>query len=108
MLPVVAVGFAMLNAAMEEFAFRGIIMQALDSAIGVGSASIIIQAASFGLFHYMAGFPHGSWGLVMATGYGFMLGMLRRRSRGIAACWIAHVLADIVIFGILTTIIVVE
>jgi len=108
MLPLVAVGFAMLNAAIEEFAFRGIIMQALDSAIGVGMASIIIQAVSFGLFHYTAGFPNGSWGLMMVIVYGCMLGMLRHRSRGMAACWVAHVLADIVIFGILTIIVVAE
>lgn len=106
MLPLVAIGFAMLNAAMEEVAFRGVIMQALDSAIGVGMASIIIQAVSFGLFHYTAGFPNGGWGLAMVIVYGFMLGMLRRRSQGLLACWLAHVVADVVIFGILAIIVV--
>jgi membrane protease YdiL (CAAX protease family) len=105
-LPFVAVGFAMLNAAMEEFAFRGIVMQALDSAIGVGNLSILLQAISFGLLHYVAGFPNGALGLAMVCLYGFMLGMLRRRSRGILAPWLAHVLADVVIFGILATIVV--
>jgi membrane protease YdiL (CAAX protease family) len=105
-LPFVAVGFAMLNAAMEEFAFRGIVMQALDSALGVSSLSVFLQAISFGLFHYVAGFPNGAPGLMMVCLYGFMLGMLRRRSQGILAPWIAHVLADVVIFGILATIVV--
>lgn len=105
-LPFVAVGFAMLNAAMEEFVFRGIVMQSLDSAVGVGYASITIQAISFGLFHYVAGFPNGALGLVMVCVFGFMLGILRRRSEGLLAVWMAHVLADIVIFGILATILV--
>ncbi len=105
-LPFVAVGFAMLNAAMEEFVFRGIVMQSLDSAVGVGYAAITIQAVSFGLFHYVAGFPNGVLGLVMVCVFGFLLGMLRRRSEGLLAAWMAHVLADIVIFGILATILV--
>ena len=105
-LPFVAVGFAMLNAAMEEFVFRGIVMQSLDSAVGAGYASITIQAISFGLFHYVAGFPNGALGLVMVCVFGFMLGMLRRRSEGLLAAWMAHVLADVVIFSILATIIV--
>lgn len=108
MLPLAAIGFAMLNAAMEEFAFRGIIMQSLDSALGAGNLSVLIQATSFGLFHYAAGFPNGGWGLAMVTIYGFMLGMLRRRSQGLLACWTAHVLADVVIFGILAIIVVAE
>lgn len=105
-LPFVAVGFALLNAAMEEFVFRGIVMQSLDSAVGVGYASITIQAILFGLFHYVAGFPNGGSGLVMACVFGFMLGVLRRRSEGLLAAWMAHVLADIVIFAILAIILV--
>ena len=105
-LPFVAVGFAMLNAAMEEFVFRGIVMQSLDSAVGAGYTAITIQAISFGLFHYVAGFPNGALGLVMVCVFGFMLGMLRRRSEGMLAAWMAHVLADIVIFTILATILV--
>ena len=108
MLPVAAIGFPMLNAAMEEFAFRGIIMQSLDSALGAGNLSVLTQATLFGLFHYAAGFPNGGWGLVMVTIYGFMLGMLRRRSQGLLACWTAHVLADIVIFGILAVFVIAE
>ncbi len=107
MLPFVAVGFAMLNAAMEEVVFRGIVMQSLDSAFGVGYASITIQAILFGLFHYVAGFPNGALGLVMVCMFGFLLGILRRRSEGLLAAWMAHVLADIVIFSILATILVV-
>ena len=104
LLPLACLGFAMLNAAMEEIVFRGIIMQALDSALGAGNLTVVIQAGSFASFHYLAGFPNGVWGFAMVFVYGFMLGMLRRRAQGILAPWIAHVLADITIFAILATV----
>lgn len=103
LLPLACLGFAMLNAAMEEIIFRGLVMQALDSALGAGNLTVVIQAGLFASFHYVAGFPNGVWGFVMVFVYGFMLGVLRRRSRGILASWIAHVLADITIFAILAT-----
>jgi membrane protease YdiL (CAAX protease family) len=101
LLPLACLGFAMLNAAMEEIVFRGIIMQALDSALGAGNLTVVIQAGLFAAFHYVAGFPNGTWGFVMVFVYGLMLGVLRRRSQGILASWIAHVLADVTIFAIL-------
>jgi hypothetical protein len=103
LLPPACLGFAMVNAAMEEIVFRGIMMQALDSALGAGHLTVVIQAGVFASFHYLAGFPNGVWGFAMVFVYGFMLGMLRRRSQGIFASWIAHVLADITIFAILAT-----
>ena len=104
LLPLACLGFAILNAAMEEIVFRGIIMQALDSALGAGNLTVVIQVGSFASFHYLAGFPNGVWGFAMVLIYGFMLGVLRRRSQGILAPWIAHVLADIAIFAILATV----
>lgn len=104
LLPLACLGFAMLNAAMEEVVFRGIMMQALDSALGKGNLTIVIQAGSFASFHYLAGFPNGVWGFAMVFVYGFMLGVLRRRSQGILAPWLAHVLADMAIFVILATV----
>ena len=104
LLPLACLGFAMVNAAMEEIVFRGIMMQALDSALGSGNLTVVIQAGSFASFHYLAGFPNGGWGFAMVFVYGFMLGVLRRRAQGILAPWIAHVLADIAIFAILATV----
>ncbi len=103
-LPVLGIGFAFINAAMEEVIFRGIMMEALDSAIGIGYTSVVIQAFAFGAFHCQAGFPNGSWGFVMTLVYGFMLGMIRRQSQGMMAPWVTHVGADITIFVILVTI----
>ncbi len=99
-LPVAALGFAGLNAAMEEAVFRGILLQALESALCGGVTPLVIQAVAFGLLHYVAGFPNGGWGLVLASGYGLLLGTLRRRSAGMLAPWIAHVGADVTIFAI--------
>jgi CAAX protease family protein len=101
MIPFVGLGFALGNAAVEEAIYRGVIMQAMDSAFGPGAVSIVIQGWLFGAMHYLRGFPNGIWGLVMAAAYGLMLGWLRRRSQGMLAPWLAHVCADMVIFAIL-------
>ncbi len=102
LFPFAGIGFSIGNAAMEEFIFRGVVMQATDSAFGPGSASVVVQAWLFGVMHFVTGFPNGAWGLVMALIYGIMLGAIRRRSHGLFAPWIAHVCADMAIFAILT------
>jgi membrane protease YdiL (CAAX protease family) len=90
--------FCMFNAALEEITWRGVMMEALDSALGSGICSIIIQAASFGAAHFLNGFPNGYIGSAMAFAYGIMLGFIRRKSKGLLACWIAHSAADFSIF----------
>lgn len=92
--------FALLNAAMEESVFRGVIMQALDDMLGEKAWSVVLQALVFGLFH-IEGIPGGWTGICMATFYGLLLGLVRRRSRGILAPYITHVFADAVIFVML-------
>lgn len=96
--PLAAIGFAFLNAAMEEVIFRGIMLEALDSALGETSWSLGMQAVSFAALHYLSGFPNGGLGVLMVFVYGLMLGMVRRRAEGLLAPWIAHVAADITIF----------
>jgi membrane protease YdiL (CAAX protease family) len=93
-------GFALFNAAMEEAAFRGIILEALDSALGPGPTALTIQAALFASAHFVEGFPNGFWGLSMTFVYGLMLGALRRHTKGLLAPWIAHLFADFTIFAI--------
>ena len=99
--PLAGLGFAMGNAALEEAIFRGVIMDALDSAFGPGRISILLQAVPFAILHFHGGFPSGWWGLAMVVIYGLMLGVIRRRSQGMLAPWLAHVGADTVIFAIL-------
>lgn len=101
LFPIAGLGFSAVNAAVEEFVFRGVAMQALDSAFGPGIMSIVLQAWPFGAMHYREGFPNGAWGLAMTFVYGIMLGALRRRAQGMFAPWIAHVCADMMIFAIL-------
>lgn len=93
-------GFAIVNAIMEEVIWRGVMMEGLDAAIGPGSATILVQAVSFGIAH-TAGFPRGIVGVFMAGIYGAMLGIVRRQSLGMKAPIIAHVFADATIFAIL-------
>jgi membrane protease YdiL (CAAX protease family) len=96
----VGLGFALVNAAIEESVYRGILMQGLDAALGLSNIPVILQAISFGLLH-LNGIPCGWCGIVMATVYGLMLGLLKRRAQGMLAPFVAHVFADVVIFTML-------
>ena len=101
LLPLIGVAFALANAAVEEAIFRGIFLQALDSSIGPGAISLILQAVLFGWMHHSeVGVPSGLLGIAMATVYGLLLGFLRYRARGMLAVWLAHVGADIAVFAI--------
>lgn len=104
LLPLAGVAFALVNSAVEEAIFRGIFLQALDSAVGVGIISLVIQAVIFGWLHYSeVGFPKGLAGVIMASVYGFFLGYLRYRSRGMLAPWLAHAGTDITVFTIVAS-----
>ena len=102
--PLAGVGFSIGNAALEEFIFRGVIMQVLDSAFGPAIMSVVLQAWLFGSVHYRQGFPNGAWGIAMTFVYGIMLGAIRRRSQGMLAPVITHLFADAVIFAILASV----
>lgn len=91
--------FSMLNAVVEELAYRGVLMDALDKTIGVGVLSLFGQAAAFGVLH-IHGFPRGRTGVALAFIFGVLMGLVRRRSGGFIAPWAAHVAADIVIVTI--------
>ena len=104
LLPLAGVAFALLNSAVEEAIFRGIFLQALDSAVGAGTISLVIQAVFFGWLHYSEiGFPKGLAGVAMASVYGLLLGYLRYRSQGMLAPWLAHAGTDIAIFTIVAS-----
>jgi membrane protease YdiL (CAAX protease family) len=100
--PFAGLGFAILNAAMEEIAYRGIFMEAIDSAVGAGYGSVCLQAVPFAALHYLAGFPKGVSGLAMTFAYGVMLGAIRRMSKGMLAPFLTHLAADMTIFSIVS------
>lgn len=94
-LPLIAVPFAALNAWAEELLFRGIIQGALHSVMAPMPA-IALQGVAFGAIH-LHGFPSGTAGVVLASGYGVALGVIRWRTGGLLAPWLAHVIADLAI-----------
>jgi uncharacterized protein len=97
MLPLGILLFAMLNAAFEEVIWRGVLMYAVESAVGPGIAAWLLQGIGFGIWHYQ-GFPRGWVGVALATIFALMMGALRIRSKGMLAPFIAHVFADVTIF----------
>lgn len=97
MMVLAGVGFAITNAAIEESIYRGIVMNALEAVLGRGTLSLVIQSVSFGMAH-VYGIPSGWIGVAMASGYGFMLGLVQRHSNGLLGPFSAHVAADLVVF----------
>lgn len=91
-----ALGFALLNATMEEMIWRGGIQSWLVEHTTIAVA-ILLHGISFGALHW-AGFPSGWTGVALATIYGVMLGWLRHATGGLAAPIVAHILADLTIF----------
>ena len=95
------VAFAAFNAALEEIIWRGVMMEALDSAFGAGYCSVIIQAASFGVAHYRAGFPNKLSGAMLTFLGGLILGLIRRKSRGLFGSWLVHFIGDMTAFSLI-------
>lgn len=92
--------FAVVNAIGEEFIWRGLGTRALEGQRLSPTLVVLIQAISFGFVH-IHGFPRGWVGVGLATIYGGMMGILRQTSGGLMVPWIAHIIADLVIFGVL-------
>jgi membrane protease YdiL (CAAX protease family) len=93
-------GFALSNALVEELIFRGILWDGLRSLLTSTAAVIIIQSALFGILHWK-GFPSGVVGVSLVFIWGILLGIIRQRTRGLLAPILAHIGADLTIFGIL-------
>ena len=99
LLVVAGVGFSLVNAAVEEAIFRGVLQTALERVSGP-MVAIVVQAVAFGVLH-VVGVPTGIVGAVMAGGWGILLGLMRWRTGGLLAPYVAHVAADVTIFWIL-------
>lgn len=90
--------FALVNAALEEWVWRGLLQPALKAELGLIWA-IALQAASFGLAH-AHGFPRGAVGVALAGSWAVVLGVLRHVAGGLLAPILAHIVADATIAGI--------
>lgn len=88
--------FVTVNAAVEEILFRGVILSHLRPLTGLWPA-LGLQAIGFGLLN-LHGYPYGVVGVLLTTAFGLLLGLLRLKAGGLLACWIAHTVADAVIF----------
>jgi len=99
--------FGFINALVEEFEYRGVIMYALlpyeEAHDSMAFAQIaqphiagvcVIQGVLFGLDHFTGGFPRGWWGLLMVSAWGLALGVLRCHSGGLFLPYMVHVIAD--------------
>jgi membrane protease YdiL (CAAX protease family) len=91
--------FTLANATLEELVWRGVLQRGMESTLGPALA-IVVQAASFGLAH-AHGVPRGVAGVLLSGSWAVMLGWLRRRSGGLLAPIVAHVVADATIVALL-------
>jgi len=90
--------FAVLNGLLEEIIFRGILLDALRAEVGLPVA-LLVQSVGFGVGH-AHGYPPGAIGIILASIYGMVLGLLRLYARGMVAPIVAHIAADATIFAI--------
>lgn len=101
-LPLLLVGgvlFAFFNAAVEEFAYRGVLMHHLGAGLAAPRLALVLQAMAFGTFH-IHGFPRGALGIALAAIAGLVYGLIRLQAKGMFAPWLAHALTDVVIVAI--------
>ncbi len=87
--------FSLANSVVEEAVFRGVFQTELTGLLPA-AAAIGVQAVGFGLLH-LTGFPSGWLGVLLATVYGLLLGLIRHRAGGMLAPYLTHVLADLTI-----------
>jgi membrane protease YdiL (CAAX protease family) len=91
--------FSVVNAAIEEMIFRGILWELAWEEWNQATA-LGVTAVLFGVGH-LEGYPPGPIGAVMAGLYGVTLGTLRWWTGGLGLASVCHVGADATIFCIL-------
>ncbi|MDF2047076.1 CPBP family glutamic-type intramembrane protease [Microbacterium sp. Kw_RZR3] len=94
-----AVGFTVLNGAIEDSIFFGLLLTPMLRYFPPRSA-VALTALAFGLAH-LHGVPNGIVGVLLAGTWALMLGYLRTRTGGMLATYLAHVVADATIVAML-------
>lgn len=94
-----AFGFAIVNGAIEDSIFFGILLTAMLRYFPATWA-VGLTAIAFGLAHFQ-GVPSGFVGVFLAGSWALMLGYLRLRTGGMLATYLAHVVADATIVAVL-------
>ena len=91
--------FSVVNAAIEELIFRGILWELVSDEWNNGVA-LCVTSLLFGLGH-LHGYPPGLFGAILAAFYAITLGLLRWWTGGLGLGTACHVGADATIFYIL-------
>ena len=94
-----AVLAAVMNAALEEAVYRGVLQDSLERVLRPGVTALTLQAAAFAAVHSLVGVPWGLAGPGLFA-YGIVMGILRRRSGGLAIPTLAHAITDLAIVGV--------
>jgi len=81
--------FVVANALCEELLMRVAALGALRRTAGT-SGAVLLQAAAFGLWHWVGGMPDGPAGAAMAFAFGAALGAIRVATRSVWPCVVAH------------------
>lgn len=95
-----ALAFAAINAAQEEFRFRAVLLARLLPVVERTHA-LLMTSLLFGLDHWF-GHPSGPSGVLLAGFAGYMWGKSMVETRGSAWAWLIHGFQDVVIFAFLT------
>ncbi|SDO58418.1 CAAX protease self-immunity [Cryobacterium flavum] len=91
--------FLVVNGAVEDSVWSGVLLTAARGTMPAPVA-IAVTVLSFGIAH-LDGVPNGPIGVVMVIAWGIVLSLLRLRTGGMLATYIAHVLADATIVALL-------
>jgi membrane protease YdiL (CAAX protease family) len=94
-----ALSFAAINAANEEFRFRFVLLARGRRAVGAGAA-LWMTSLNFGLAHYLSGHPGGPTGLVSTTLFAMLLCRSLYDTEGGLWAWLIHMASDIIIFAV--------
>jgi uncharacterized protein len=99
-LTLLGLAFAVINSIVEEIIYRGVLWNVFSQFFKSIVVVLILQAVFFGISH-LYGFPRGLVGIILASLYGVLQGLVRYRSQGFLAPVLTHILADVTIFVIL-------
>ncbi len=96
-------GFAFINAVVEEAYFRGILQSALQASSEAIHFPVLLQALLFGWVHLGAeSVPNGYSGALLTFVFAIVLGYMRVVTRGLAAPILAHLIADLGVYLVLS------
>ncbi|MDN3405444.1 MULTISPECIES: type II CAAX endopeptidase family protein [unclassified Pseudoalteromonas] len=97
-LAMAALGFALINAFLEEWMFRGVFQETLLKLKLSFSLATAIQATLFAIAHYKLGVPSGNIGLAMTFMYACALTLLVRKTGSLLVPILIHIFTDIAVF----------